>query len=332
MEQRIKDRFSNAILVEAMLRFGIHKDQIKILDSFESFIYEYSNDSGSYILRISHSIRRDETLIHAEVDWINYLTEHGVSVSRAILSQNGSLVEAIDDEKGGDFLATAFEKAQGEPPWDRWTPVLYESYGELIGKMHALTKQYQPFLPNRKRPEWDDPIFDFVGQFLPESEFLAHEKYRAICAHLKNLPKNSDSYGLIHQDAHGGNLFIDEKGLITLFDFDDCCYSWFINDIAIVLFYIVTSAKDQEAFTKEFMLQFLHGYIRHCSLDLDLLKEIPNFLKMREIELYAVIQRDFDLNNIEDSWAKRFMLNRKINIENDIPFIDLDFNSLKSLL
>lgn len=53
---------------------------------------------------------------------------------------------------------------------------------------------------------------------------------------------------------------------------------------------------------------------------------------MREIELYAVIQRDFDLNNIEDSWAKQFMLNRKINIENDIPFIDLDFNSLKSLL
>jgi hypothetical protein len=53
---------------------------------------------------------------------------------------------------------------------------------------------------------------------------------------------------------------------------------------------------------------------------------------MREFELYSVIQRDFDPDNIEDSWAMRFMLNRKINIENNVPFIDLDFDSLKLLL
>ncbi len=328
MEQRIKDRFSNSIIEEVMRRFGIHKDQIKILDSFESYIYEYSNTSGTYILRIAHSIRRNESLIQAEVDWINYLAEHGVSVSKAILSQNGRLVEAIDDQKGGQFLATAFEKARGEPPWGRWTPSLYESYGELLGKMHSLTQQFQPVLPERKRPEWDDPIFDFVGQFLPDSEFKAQSRFRTICEHVNKLPKNGNSYGLIHQDAHGGNLLIDDKGLITLFDFDDCCYSWFINDIAIVLFYIVMDAEDREAFTQEFMLHFLHGYLRHCSLDLDLLKEIPYFLKMREIELYAVIQRDFDLSNIDDNWVNRFMKNRKSHIENDVPFINFDFDSL----
>ncbi len=329
MEQRIKDRFSNDILMEAMQRFGIQKDQIKILDSFESFIYEYSNALGSFILRLSHSIRRNEFLIQAEVDWINYLAEHGVSVSNAIFSQDGSLVEVIDDHQGGEFLVTAFVKARGEPPWGRWTPALYESYGELLGKMHALTQQFKPFLAERKRPEWDDPIFDFVGQFLPESESLMHEKYRAICKHVNKLPKNSNTYGLIHQDAHGGNLFIDEKGQISLFDFDDCCYSWFINDIAMVLFYIVMDAEDREAFTQEFMLHFLQGYLRHCTLDFDLLNEIPYFLKMREIELYAVIQRDFDLDN---NWVNRFMKDRKYYIENDVPFINYDFSLLQTLL
>ena len=149
LEQRIKDRFSNAILMETMLRFGIEKDQINILDSFESFIYEFSNASGSFILRISHSFRRNESLIQAEVDWINYLAEHGISVSKAIASQNGNLVEAVDDHLGGKFLATAFVKAQGKSPRDQWNPSLYETYGELLGKIHSLTQQYLWVDPSR---------------------------------------------------------------------------------------------------------------------------------------------------------------------------------------
>ena len=332
MEQRIKDRYSNDILMEVMCRFGIGKDQIKILDSFESYIYEFENSSGSFILRISHSIRRNESLVQSEVDWINYLADHGISVSKAIVSQNGNLVEAVDDHQGGEFLATAFVKAQGETPWDLWTPALYETYGELIGKMHSLSQKYHPISPEMKRPEWDDPIFDFVGQFLPESENKARSRFKTVCEYVNSLPKNNNTYGLIHQDAHGGNLLIDDKGVITLFDFDDCCYSWFINDIAIVLFYIVMDAEDWGPFTQEFMLHFLHGYLRHCSLDLNNLNEIPYFLKIRELELYAVIHRDFNLPEIDNPWISRFMENRKYNIENDVPFIDFDFGSLKSMI
>ncbi len=148
---------------------------------------------------------------------------------------------------------------------------------------------------------------------------------------MNTIPKNLETYGLVHQDAHGSNFFIDDHGKITLFDFDDCGYNWFINDIAIVLFYLVASSEDKAALTREFMSHFLKGYLHCFPLNLDMLREIPYFLKMREIELYAVIQRDFDLNNIEDSWAMRYMNNRKYNIENDVPFIDLDFESLKLL-
>jgi len=332
LEQRIKDLFNEEILQKTMLRFGIGKNEIRILDSFESYIYEFKNGSCEYILRISHSIRRDEALIQGEVDWINYLADHGISVARAILSKAGNLVEAIPDQEGGQFLATAFVKAEGGPPWDRWTPGLYESYGELLGKMHSSTKQFLPILPERKRPEWDDPIFDFVELFLPEDEFLARKKYKVVCEYVNSLTKNKETYGLIHQDAHGNNLFIDEDGKITLFDFDDCGYNWFINDIAIVLFYNVVESDDWAAFTQEFMTHFLRGYLRHCSLNLELLKEIPHFLKIREIELYAVIYRDFDPTNIEHDWLNRFMKNRKYNIENDVPFIDYDFDSLKLLI
>ncbi len=58
------------------------------------------------------------------------------------------------------------------------------------------------------------------------------------------------------------------------------------------------------------------------------LQEMPWFLKLREIELYAVIHRDFPGDEIDDWWCARFMRDRKRKIEQDVPFIDFDFASL----
>src|SRR5689334_17660522 len=122
MEQLIKDRYNDRVLQKAMECYGISREQIHLLDSFESFIHEFERGDGSYILRIAHSSRRNEALIQGEVDWINYLAAGGVSAARAILSKHGNLVEAIDDGQGGAFLATAFVKAQGQAPWELWAP------------------------------------------------------------------------------------------------------------------------------------------------------------------------------------------------------------------
>jgi Ser/Thr protein kinase RdoA (MazF antagonist) len=161
---------------------------------------------------------------------------------------------------------------------------------------------------------------------------VARQKYHALCDHLSVLPKENTSYGLIHQDAHGSNFLVDEAGVLTLFDFDDCVYSWFVNDIAIVLFYTVMDAEDWPTFTREFMTHFLWGYRQAHPLDPKWLKEIPCFLKLREIELYAVIHRDFEVSNIDHWWCARFMRDRKYKIEHDVPFIDFDFESLAAAL
>ena len=96
MEQRIKDRYSNLILQEAMWRHRIARDQFQSLDAVENFVYEFERGDHSYILRIGHSLRRSEAMIQGEVDWINYLAAGGVSVAQAIRSKTGNLVEVID--------------------------------------------------------------------------------------------------------------------------------------------------------------------------------------------------------------------------------------------
>ena len=60
---------------------------------------------------------------------------------------------------------------------------------------------------------------------------------------------------------------------------------------------------------------------------------MPHFLKMREIDLYGVIHRSFDVNHIDDErWCARYMRDRKYRIEHDVPYIDFDFESLSEHL
>jgi len=329
MEQQIEDRYSDLILQEAIWHYRIPSDQIRPLDAIENFVYEFEREGHSYILRIGHSLRRSEAMIQAEVDWINYLAAGGVSVSQAIQSESKKFVEVIDDGQGGQFLVTAFAKAQGQPPHGLWTPTLYTAFGHLLGSMHALSERYRPSQLAWRRPEWDDEIMDFVALYLPPSEHVAQQKYQALSDHLRTLPTDSRYYGLVHFDAHEGNILVNEAGHLTLFDFDECTYSWYANDIAIALFAMAMDTPDVPAFTQKFMSHFLRGYRMAYPLDRRWLREMPVFLKMVEIFTYAVIHRDFDdLNNITDRWCARFMVGRKYKIEDDVPCIDFDFESL----
>ena len=167
-----------------------------------------------------------------------------------------------------------------------------------------------------------------VERVLPASEALVREKFQDLMGHIGKLSRSEESYGLIHQDAHAGNLLVDEAGNIILFDFDDCTYGWFVYDIAITLFYVVMGINDIPGFTLNFMRHFLHGYRRENRLEAAWLKEIRHFLKLREIDLYAIIHRSHDVNNLDDPWCERYMLGRKQRIESDVPYIDFDFEIL----
>lgn len=328
MEPRIRNQFNQYILAETAARYGVPAADVRPLESAESFIFEFVRDGQPLILRIGHSLRRNENLIQGEVDWINFLAGGGADVAPAVLSQQGALVERIADGAGEHFLATAFVKASGRPPQSAdETPAFFERYGQAIGRMHRLTKAYVPTQP-AWRPHWDDPIMQDLDGFLPPSEALAQQKLQAQIEHLRQLPRVPDSYGLVHQDAHGGNFFVDAAGALTFFDFDDCCYTWFVADIAIVLFYAAVGKDDASAFTRRFLPHFLRGYQRENSFPTEWFAQIPHFLKLRELELYALIHRSHDVNNLTHWWDIRYMAGRKARIENDVPFIESDFAGL----
>src|SRR5690606_38225075 len=139
------------------------------------------------------------------------------------------------------------------------------------------------------------------------------------------LPRDEQSYGLIHFDPHGGNLHVDDDLNITFFDFDDCGYAHYIYDVALTLFYSVMGAEEPAAYTRTFLSHFWRGYRREYDLPSSWLATLPLFLKLREIDLYAVIHRSFDVDSIDDPWVSRFMSGRKERIEAGVPYLDFDF-------
>jgi len=332
MDPKIAKRYSDDILQEAMSKFGIAVDKIKLLDGFESFIYEFSRPDGDYILRVGHSLRRTQELILGEVDWINYLAVGGAGVAKAMFSETDKLVEFIEDDHGDYFMATAFEKADGGPPTDDlWNQNLFQAWGQLLGRIH--TKDYRPSNPSWRRDEWDSPGNLLVEIWLQPSESLVLAEFHRLLDHFADLPKDGNSYGLIHQDAHAGNFFVNRDYKITLFDFDDCVYSWFIYDIAMVLFYGLMGYEIDPTFIEFFTSHFLQGYGQENMIDPFWLAEIPYFLKLREIDLYAMIIFTYGgIDKVDDPWCMKYMDGRKEKIETGLEYIEYDWTSLAGYL
>ena len=340
MDKAIRDRYNDSIRREVLRRYGVAGDAYEALGGFESYIYRFARDGAPAILRVTHSLRRSPAQIHGEVDWINYLAAGGATVAGALLSARGELVEEIDDGQGGRFLATAFAHAPGGPPHEAgWTPARFVAYGRLIGRMHALTKDYAPPDPAWRRDAWPAEFQEQITGLLAGRDAPLLERYLALTARLEAMPQERDGYGLVHFDAHGGNLFIDGE-TITLFDFDDCVYNWFIGDIAIVLFYMVTNADDPEGVAAGFLPHFLRGYAAENRLDPRWLAAIPDYLTTREIDLYAIIQRSYDLSAVTEAaveaiphaWPRRFMRGRRARLLAGQPYLDLDFSALAHYL
>ncbi len=340
-KRKTVDASSDRILREAAERFGVVKGKLTklhhslISDEGETIIekalYQYERNGKSFILRLTIPQYVDFELIPGEVDWINYLADNELYVPRAISSENGSLVEIIETEDSS-FAAVSFEKAEGRridfDNSDEWNAELFERYGQTIGKMHALTKNYEPPEESLTRMEWhQQDWFAKIDRYLPPSESLVRRKCLDLIERLHALPKDKNSFGLIHGDAHPWNLLV-HKGKIILADFDFCERNWFVFDIAIALFYALMApmeGMDKIAFANYFMENFMNGYNKEHGIDACWMKHIPGFLRSRMISKYILHYREWKSGRMTEKRKIAFM-EWKHKIENDIPYVDIEFS------
>jgi amicoumacin kinase len=324
----IAEQFNDAVLHEAAARYGMTGDQLKKLGGFESYVFEYTRHSQSYILKITHTIRRSETYIMGELEWLNFLADRDVSVARAMPSDHGRLIERFETESDGAWLVIAYEKAPGHRPTAaEWNADLFTTLGRLMGKMHRLTQSYRLSNPAFKRQEWHEEEQLKARKYLPAHEAQVIAVADELLAHIHSLPTPPDAYGMLHTDLHHGNWFID-AGKITAFDFDDCHYNWFVSDIAIMLLSAVwfapTKPDDPVTYTQHFLEHFFRGYHEENHLDPKWLAYIGDFMRLRDLLQFIVVYQAMDVANFTPEQHAMLDEHRRRVVEWR-PFVSLDW-------
>jgi Ser/Thr protein kinase RdoA (MazF antagonist) len=192
-----------------------------------------------------------------------------------------------------------------------------------VGKLHAVAGEYRPAAELR-RPDWEE------GENLFRSPTFADPNLAALAAaaleRIRGLPQGPENYGMIHADLHFANFYVDVPARsITVFDFDDCCYGWYVMDLAVLLFDVLVlyEGPDREAFALDFMHSLLKGYRHEWTTDL---AGMADFLKLLEVNMFGTLAPRYQPG--QGWWSSRFMPGRGEAIQAGRPYVPLDFAGL----
>jgi Ser/Thr protein kinase RdoA (MazF antagonist) len=323
--KEVEQEYNDAVLSRALALHGLSPERLKLIDTNTDVVFEYARDGRSYILKLVHSSQVTFEQVCGEVDWIFYLAENGLSVSRPVPSKTGNLVEKIEAD-ASYFSSVIYEKARGElVPYesDEYNSPLFRNCGKFVGRMHALSKDYTPSNPTWQRPLWHELMYK---QHFHVAPGIISDKKTALIEHMKTLPRGRDSFGMTHGDFHAYNFLVHD-GEITVFDFAECHYSWFAYEIASTLYHVLDLAyegPDYDRFGQFFVDHFMAAYNRENRLDPSWAAEMDRFLRLREILIYAYLDSNWDWE--DDRAGARWMDACRLRIANEQPIAKVRFD------
>ena len=314
----------NKILEQAKKLYSLEDCNFTPISSHEggrNLIVIVSRDGEKlYVLRISSLGDRSENAYLAETEFVHFLAENGAPVANVIPSVQGRLVECVEaDDKSvyvslfayakGMLLADNGYRYRGGVPLTEY----FYNTGKALGAIHRLSKTYKPVHP---RPDYFDKYnMTYINNLLPDEY---NELKSAITKRLdvfSALPKDKNCYGLVHCDFSDGNYHIDmDTGAITVFDFDNCLYCWYMFDLANLWLHNEGWTRQEHDPGKRFEIMQqcfdlqLQGYKSETDLPVEMLEKLPLFIDMvlienivDEFECAAREGQELDYEDIEDA-------------------------------
>lgn len=315
---------SPTALREATEKFSINPKELFHLRDSANAIYTFARADQPYILRLTPGAARSLDMIHAEMDYLDYLSKNQGHVAHPVRSIHGNLVETAG--KGEESMyVSVFEQVPGiHPENEALTESVMMLVGQALGRMHRLSKAYHP-PASARRPHWHEiDVFQLVPE-IPEDQVLVRQRCADMLTYLHSLPMDADSYGLIHADPEPYNYLLHEDRL-TFIDFDDSCYHWFAFDVAVAVQYLCICANLEfnRIEPQSVWELFYSGYQQENRLSDFWLDQIPQFLRLRVMEDYAFSEMAWDMDNLED-WQPGLLKWQRQAIEEEQEILAVTF-------
>ncbi|OZG63150.1 phosphotransferase [Bifidobacterium lemurum] len=203
--------------------------------------------------------------VASEISWLNALHDiDGVTLINPVPTVRGTFITTIRDLNGVGWTVISTKFVEGTVLEDLDNPApYYRTIGSWAARFHEQSRRWDPpygFV----RFNWD--ISNMVGpsprwgrwETAPlepaERELCDKALWKALDVMMK-APRTNETWGLIHADLRPSNVIRGDDGTLTIIDFDDAGYSWYLYDYAASLSFV-----EHKPYAPELAQAWVAGY------------------------------------------------------------------------
>lgn len=250
-------------------------------------------DGGRSVLRVHRTDYHTLRAIESELAWITALREEGVVETPPFLpTQAGAMVGTVTLPNGEMRHVARFAFVEGVEPTEDRLVEDFMQLGAITARLHIHGKSWRP-KAGFTRFTWDfETALGPQGHWGSWRDGMAvgaeEEAILARCAarmgeRLASYGKAPDRFGLVHADMRLANLLVNGPQ-VTVIDFDDCGFSWFMYDLGSSLSFI-----EHEPYVPALVDSWVTGYRTVAPLSREEEVELPTFIMFRRLLLVAWI-------------------------------------------
>jgi Ser/Thr protein kinase RdoA (MazF antagonist) len=284
-------------------------EPIDRLAGYHNDIWRVRYHGSVCVLRVSPPGHRTESELHAEIEFLRYLSEAGAPVVRPLPFSDGRFVWRVGDPNVRYACLFEFIHGSGWRDAHHGDDVIVAA-GDALGRIHAASREFAPS-GNRRRRLWHEKAHLVRAPEVAERiKPGLGSRIVDFLDQLQTLDHREGGWGLTHGDYLFSNYLVVDDGVCVI-DFDDCEYGYYASDLAVNVYYYVLGGEPRDADSRtdraaELLGQLLQGYRRHQSFSRADAELADLLLVQREIDLLSSIAQHFDLAS-PGPWQEAFV-------------------------
>jgi Ser/Thr protein kinase RdoA (MazF antagonist) len=291
----------------ALAAYGRDRDTpLRLLSLSENATY-LADDGDPMVLRVHRPGYHSLEAIRSELKWMAALREQTPVVTPELIpGRDGSDVVSATVE-GNTLHVDAVTFISGCTAEEQPDVVGFDELGRITAAMHDHAQSWTA--PGYfTRFSWDvDATLGREARWgnwrhapglTAADEAIVERAAAEVGRRLTEFGCDTDRFGLIHADLRMANLMIDPDNAstapsgpsrITVIDFDDCGWSWYLFDLAAVVSFIEDRPE-----AERMIADWLRGYLEVRNIPAEHLEMVPTLVMLRRLMLTAWVASHAD--------------------------------------